>query len=219
MDNYIALLFLVMPGYIARKIYKHTSDVREDLSAFEETMYCLLNSSLIVLVLFGFIAVAGIQSYSVLEEYFDNTFFIVGYGITALILACILGLCTEWLRGKYNAAINWRRRKKGMALLSISQDVLDEMLLTDGMAIKLENGSTISKFIEVYKDDKMIARGGLKVSNIKHREFILEDCEKGLNYYLDTYKEMPPVKKAYVDGRLGLTIKEYDLSNLMLKPE
>ena len=34
MENQLAILLLIVPGYIARKIYKHTNDVRDDLSTF-----------------------------------------------------------------------------------------------------------------------------------------------------------------------------------------
>ncbi len=38
MEDYIALLLLVVPGFIARKIYKQTNDVHETTDQFTERL-------------------------------------------------------------------------------------------------------------------------------------------------------------------------------------
>ena len=40
MENQLAILLLIVPGYIARKIYKHTNDVRDDLSTWNYFNCC-----------------------------------------------------------------------------------------------------------------------------------------------------------------------------------
>lgn len=214
MDKYIALLLLVMPGFVARKIYKQTSNIREDLNTFEETMYCLLDSALIILVLFRGLAAYGVVSLDALLSYFDDMRFIAAYGFVALAAAFVFGLLTGWLREKYNWCINKIRAKKGMAQLVISQDVLDEFLLADGMNTNIADGTIMPRLIEIYKDGKFLASGWLQLGNMKRREFLLDDCSEGINGYFEKNKKMPPVKGCYVDGRLGLTIKEYDLTGL-----
>lgn len=222
MDNYIALLLLVMPGFVARKIYKQTNDVREDLNTFEETMYCLLDSTAIMLFVFGIFSVfyslfhVGEFSIRELSVYFDDMRFCVAYGFSAAFAAYILGVSSGEILETYNKEINMIRKNKGMAQIAISQDVLDEFLSSDGMQTKMADGTALPRLIEICKDGQMVARGWLKFTNMKHREFYLENCEAGVTGFLKKDKEkMPPIKKIYVDGRLGLIIREYDLTNFV----
>ena len=57
MEDYIALLLLVVPGFIARKVYKQTNDVHEMTDQFTETLYCLLNSMAIFIIIFARIGI------------------------------------------------------------------------------------------------------------------------------------------------------------------
>ena len=89
MEDYIALLLLVVPGFIARKIYKQTNDVHETTDQFTETLYCLLNSMAIFIIIFARI---GILSFTdlwaknlfdlkVLSETFETMSFVIEYSL------------------------------------------------------------------------------------------------------------------------------------------
>lgn len=215
MDNYIAMLLLVMPGFVARKVYKQTNDIREDLSTFEETMYCLFNSALIILGLLVGLEYMNGTSYIAVRDLFEDISFIIAYGATAFGAAVILGLLTGCFLRFYNGVINLIRRKRHLAAIGISEDVLDAFLTADGMKTKSADGIELDRLIEISKDGETIARGALKMGNMKHREFYLEDCEAELKGS-EGKVEMPPITKIYVDGRQGLVIREYDLTGLAL---
>lgn len=196
MENYIALLLLVVPGFIARKIYKQTTNIREDLSQFEETLYCLFYS-LIIAIISLWICGAWYGDIKTIITLYNNLKFITSYAITASVLSILLGLFIKYLLYWYNKAINRLRHNKD-GEIAISHTIFDDVF-NDGN----------HHFVEVYKDGKLLGRGEIKSSVEKYKEFYLEDGEMGyrkLSFALGI--SQIPYKGVYIDGKTGIVIKE-----------
>lgn len=177
MSIYIALLLLVLPGFLSRKIYKQTNDIRETYDQYEETLYCLLNSLIIFLLIF---ILAGIISFKynwamnmfdlkILSEYFLDVKFIIKYSVIATVFSYLLGIFTHKILYLHQKIINFVRKKKNLTEIKLSNTIFDEMF-----------NDNQKHFVEIYKDDKMIARGEILISNEKHKEFCLEYFEEDI---------------------------------------
>ena len=145
----IWFLLLVLPGFVARKIYKQTNNIREECSQFDETLYCLLNS----LAIFGFVvsslivisfAIPGSEyplSIMGIGEKLDNVLFVLEYMLSAGALSLLVGLSTGKVLKLYNEKfVNAFRARKGLSPSSISVTVFD-----DTFASKISSSQTGSK--------------------------------------------------------------------------
>ena len=207
MENQLAILLLIVPGYISRKIYKHTNDVRDELSTFEETLYCLMFSGIISIVaatimlvsIYGFcFNYSSLQSKD-LQVYANSLEFIAKYIGWVLIVATILGLSTYRLNEWYTYWINKARGTQKTAVI-LNQSIFDIYF----------NDVSYHHYIELYKDDKFICRGRLNNCVEKYKELGIEPCEDQL-IKLEEKLGGIPYKHIYYDGRLGIMIKEYDI--------
>ena len=218
MGTYMGLLLLVLPGYVARKIYKQTNDIRDDLSQFEETMYCLLNSITIFAVMFIIIGIASFWipeaankfSAASLTVSFDSIGFIAIYGTAAFLLAALLGRYTAEILAAYTRKINKIRAKKKLETIIISETIFDAVFNDP----KEEIAAGIPPHVAVFKDDKFIGRGILKLRNEHYKEFYLEDAEQDFKYLEDERGKLPPYKGIYLDSKIGLVIKIYDITRI-----
>lgn len=207
MENQLAILLLIVSGYIARKIYKHTNDVRDDLSTFEETLYCLMFSGIISIVAVSIMLVSihGLCfNYSTLQAadiqvYANNLEFIAKYIGLVLIVATILGLITYRLNEWYTYWINKARGSQKTAV-TLNQSIFDTYF----------NDRKYRHYIELYKEDKLICRGRLNNCVEKYKELGIEPCEAQFIELEELLGEIP-YKHIYYDGRLGIMIKEYDI--------
>ena len=222
MEDYIALLLLVVPGFIARKVYKQTNDVHETTDQFTETLYCLLNSMAIFIIIFARI---GILSFTdvwaknlfdlkVLSETFETMSFVLEYSLAALIVSIILGLITGWLLDIYTKFINIIRRKKDMSDIAISHMVFDDIFNSPEYEFIDPYGNRIKHLVAIYKEDKLIARGNLEKSAGLGHEIYLTDCEAAFKKIEETFGGFPRFRGTYINGQTGILIKEYDVSVL-----
>lgn len=212
MENQLAILLLIVPGYIARKIYKHTNDVRDDLNTFEETLYCLMFSGAIALIalMFMLISIHGINfDYSTLQiknlrEYANSIEYIAKYICLVIIMAIVLGLITFQLNTWYTYLVNKVRSPKKTPVV-LNQSIFDAYF----------NDGQYQHFVEIYKDDKFLCRGRLNSNVEKYKELGIEPCEEGIIEVMDALEmEYPRYKKIYYDGPSGILIKEYDFPNV-----
>ena len=200
MENYIALLLLIVPGFIARKIYKQTNNVREDLSQFEETLYCLATSLVIGIISLWVAGAYFTNDISTIKGLFGNITFIRNYALTCLLISIPVGFLIYASLRIYNKVINVARgNNKGQVVLSTT--VFDE---------RFNDGNY--HFVEVYKDDKLLGRGMLNDRIEKYKELYLIDSEKAYKELLQSYEvEKFPYKGIYIDGKSGIVIKEINL--------
>ena len=195
MENYIALLLLIVPGFIARKIYKQTTNVREDLSQFEETLYCLFYS-LIIAIISLWICGALYGDIKTIITLYNNLTFITSYAITAIVLSIVLGASIKYLLIGYNKAVNRLRNDKD-GEIAISHTIFDDVF-NDGKP----------HWIEVYKDGKLLGQGFLEYSVEKYKELYLSDLTDEYRELLFVSNGKIEYKGVYIDGKTGITIKD-----------
>lgn len=200
MENYIALLLLIVPGFISRKIYKQTNNVREDLGQFEETLYCLATSLVIGIISLWIAGAYFTSDIYTIKGLFGNITFIRNYALTCLLVSIPVGFLIYASLRIYNKVINVARgNNKGQVVLSTT--VFDERF-NDGK----------HHIVEVYKDDKFLGRGILNERIEKTKELYLLDIEKVYQKAIEKHKvDKLPYKGVYIDGKTGLVIKEINL--------
>lgn len=203
MGAYISLLLLIVPGFVARKIYKQTNNIREDLGQWEESLYCLFYSLLLAVVAMALTGALQADTIPQWEQLFTSMSFCIKYSAVVGIGSVILGLLTRPLLTVYNRIINKVRRQQD-GYIDISQTIFDECF-SDGEI----------HIVEVYKDGKFIARGGLIRHSEKYKEFFLEDIEEDyIKKMYDLGISQLPYLGTYVDGQTGISIKVIDSSVL-----
>ena len=200
MENYIALLLMIVPGFMARKIYKQTSNIREELGQFEETLYCLFYSLFISITVL-WISGALYGDVATILTLFHGLPFITEYAVAATVVSVIMGISIKYLLAGYNHIINIIRNDKDGKII-ISNTIYDNIF---------NNGKT--HIVEVYKDGIFLGRGAIVNSVEKYKEFYLEDVEEGYREVTDAMGvSQLPYKGIYIDGRTGIVIKELDIT-------
>ena len=206
MYNSILLLLIIVPGFIARKIYKQTNDIRENLSQLDEILYCLLNS----LVIFTLLFLTDNELVIKLKKF--NEFFYLKYFISSLITAAIIGFITDKFRKIYTSCVNKIRSAKNLDNILISKTVFDEVFNPKNFV--MEDCTQIAPLVSIYKEDKYITTGILEMRSEQFKEFYIVNADEMISDIVETFKKMPPYKGVYFDGKTGLIIKIYDLSKL-----
>lgn len=201
MESYIALLLLIVPGFVARKIYKQTNNIREDLGQWEESLYCLFYSLVLAVVAMALTGALQMNTIPQWEQLFASMAFCIKYAAVVGVGSVILGLLTHPLLTRYIWLINKIRRQQD-GYIDISKTIFDECFSDGELHI-----------VEVYKDGKFLARGGLIRYSEKYKEFYLEDVEEEYTDLL-YQRGVPrlPYLGTYVDGQTGMSIKVIDLS-------
>lgn len=212
MDNYIALLFLVVPGFISRKIYRQTHNVRDDLTQFAETMYCLLNSTIIIIIMCVILTLLSYinpeSNLYDITELFNNMKFILMYALFVSVVSILMGLSTYKALRLYNMLIN-RIRNVDDSNIEISSTIFDNCFTKQTELQKKHDN--INHVVEIYKDDKLIGRGELIASVEKYKEFQLKPCEEGIEAIIEAKGSKNLYNTIYIDGQTGIVIKEINL--------
>ena len=169
METQFSLLLCVVPGYISRKIYKQINDVSDDLSTFEETLYCLIFSGVIS--------------------------FVTIYIIMSMILSIGFAFLINPLMKAYTWLVNFYRRKTNKPQVVLNQSVFDTIFNNkDGVHYveihkddKLICRGLLKSSVEKYKElsielceegsDNIIASLEWEKPKYKH---IYYDCKTGL---------------------------------------
>lgn len=200
MYNSILLLLIIVPGFIARKIYRHISDIREGLTQLEEMLYCLLNS----LVIFTILFLINNDLIFELKNFSEVSF--VKYFVISLVVATIIGLITDKFREIYMCAV------KNLDTLLNSKTVFDEVFNPKNFI--MEDGKIIAPLVSIYKDNKYVSTGILELKSEQFKEFYLVNADEMIGDIIKTFHKMPPYKGIYFDGKTGISLKIYDLSRL-----
>ncbi|MEN6567181.1 MAG: hypothetical protein ABFC57_12875 [Veillonellales bacterium] len=116
MENYFALLILVVPGFIARDIYQKLNYDHKITNSFESTISALIYNIFIGLLNYIVIVVIssllGIQ-FSEIKISVENSPFFILYILLTLVDCCIVAIIWDNIHPKYTYKfINWRRAKK-----------------------------------------------------------------------------------------------------------
>lgn len=214
MDNYTALLLLVVPGFISRKIYEKLSDQRPTKNSFEETIYSLIFSVFNLLTLYllavfifwitGYLYLLSKES---IVDSFNNSHLIALYVFLNLFSSFLTAGIWKLLQPHYVKLMSRLKNGENGNEIIPSNSVFHEVL-SDGNA----------HLVEVYKEDKFIARGILSVMHHEEGEYYLEDAEEEFKILQDKNEDKNEKKgklqyKGYcVNTKTGLIIKKININ-------
>lgn len=198
MENYIALLLIVMPGYLSRLIYRHISDEVPDKDKFKIIMESLLYD-VIILPLVYLIIHYITPDIDQIKMFFTIPQYIGMYAICALFLSIVVSVSWKYLKPKYNHIVNYIRKARGLNEITLNQSVFTRAF-NDGL----------THWVEVYKDDKLITRGLILHFWDSNAELYVCDAEDCISPYLDIEGKVKQYKGVYVDYKHNIVIKEID---------
>jgi hypothetical protein len=192
METYIALLLLVVPGFIAKYIYGKLDHQIEVEDKFENIINSLIFNVFILLLnyfvldLFGFLSGAEIKDVTIL---FNSVNFILGYTLLTLITAIAVAVIWDKSNPFYMKLINKYRETENRNC--ILRDTVLASSFNDGK----------SHLISIEKDDKELFRGLILHIDSEKKEMYIEAMP---DIHLIT-----EVKGKYFDFDKNIQITEY----------
>lgn len=210
MDNYIALLLLVVPGFISRKIYGYLVDLQPTKDNFEETTYSLIFSAFNILgiyIIFYFVSwyegnVELLTKANIINS-FNNPRIVAIYAVMAFLSSVLIAFIWKMLYPYYIKFINYFRKKSGQNELSMSDSVFYDSF-NDGKM----------HWVEICKDGKVLARGVIVRMDKENGEYYLLDAEGNFQQVTDTEGKIRKYKGYYFDAKNNIFIREVDFPEI-----
>lgn len=200
METYLALLLLIMPGYVAKTINGHLCDNINTNDKFRLTMEALMYDAAIIPIVYLLLHfwTADIDNINI---FFANMKNIMVYAGCAGIVSVVFGILWKWILVWYQQGINSLRgaekgEKPEANKITIGKSLFD-ISFNDGQA----------HLVEVYKDGNVIGRGYLSGMYYDNHEITLAvgKEEEGLTSMDESEKHY---KFIYMDWKNGLVVKE-----------
>lgn len=202
MSTYIALLFMIVPGFISREIYDKMNQERKRNNKFEETIISLIFSAFILVLNFAIlILVSKLHNISSFAGWFNSIPFTLYYMIQTLILSVITAILWSKLNYILMGIINKSRNQDGKNKIIIAESIWD---------LIFDDGKKHAVIIE--KDGKEYAQGYIK--KISHSVNTREVYLIGQNEIKEHPEYFNKTKGIYIDFEKNIKISEYDLSKL-----
>lgn len=207
METYIALLLMIVPGFIAREVYDKLNNERNQTNKFEETIIALIFSvfvlglNFLLLIVVHIIIVRKLSDVRNLFSQFNSISFTLMYiGIT-IIFSIIVGFTWHLLSPILQTITDIIRKHEGKNEIIFAPSVWD---------LKFDDGNNHA--ICVIKDNKEIAKGfiGKLGHSVNSKEMYLEGTS-----YIDALPEyFEDIKAMYVNIDSSFVIAEYNLEKL-----
>lgn len=202
MENYIVLLLLIVPGYIAQLVNSVFSDRNNLKSKFEETIDALIFS--IFILLGNYIVISLFRKLYSLNELwlkFSTTTFVIKYIFLTVFMSVFIGCIWTIIYPKIEKRIINNIRVKFLHKNEIT-------FATTTWTLAFDDGKQHAVYIE--KDGKEYAKGFIKhIRRIgdKTKEIYLEgeDIIENNKNLFEEYKGI------YLEFNSGIKIREYDL--------
>lgn len=199
MENFIALLLMVIPGFFVRKIKKEVISVKEIKSDAEKTIVSLIYS--VPVLILNLIVLVYVFRYTELEQLFllfKSLKFVLKYTLLTIFTTGIVSLSVIFIEYKTKInIINWLRSKVGESEKTNSLNPWEDFF---------KENKEIP--VKVLKNDKVIAQGFVKhwdLDGKSERDLVLIHVDDMIKYS-DCFKE---IKREYVDYKNDLVIQEY----------
>ncbi len=196
MENYIALLLFVMPGYLARLVYGHVEDGVLEKDKFRIIMESLLYNMAIIPTVYLALLCTGKKVESP-YTFFSESINIAMYAGSSVVVAILSGVAWKYLKPWYVKGINRLRKSSNQNTIDIDKTVFD---------LVFNDGST--HWVEVYRDDKLLARGILGRMFISRGELYIVDEEDCISAYVDQQGKSKRYVGTYIDYKNNLIIKD-----------
>lgn len=200
METYLALLLLIMPGYVAKTVNGHLCDNINTNDKFRLTMEALMYDAIIIPIVYGLLHLWTVDIDNV-ELFFSNMGNTMAYGVCAIGISVMVGILWGWLLPYYQKAVNCIRDRDGGNAITIGKSVYD-IYFNDGEV----------HLVEVYKDEKLLGRGYIYQMYFDNKEILLEEAEEVFAGLQKLGKK--PYGNVYVDFGNNLTIKEINMENI-----
>ncbi len=196
MENYVALLLFVMPGYLARLVYGHVEDGVFEKDKFRIIMESLLYNMAIIPMVYLALICLGINVESP-HLFFSLPRNIASYAVCAVVAAIIAGVAWRYLKPFYVKGINRLRRASDQNTIDIDKSVFD-LAFNDGQI----------HWVEVYREGEMLARGIMGMMYASRGELYITDEEDCISVYMDKLGNPKRYKGTYIDYKNNMVIKE-----------
>ena len=196
MENYIALLLFVMPGYLARLTYGHVEDRILEKDKFHIVMESLLYNMAIIPTVYVILLYMG----SGIEDpyiFFSTPINIARYAVCAIITAMLAGITWKYLKPQYVKAINYIRKTSNQNAVNLDKSVFD-IIFNDGDV----------HWVEIHRDGELLARGILGSMFAARGELHIVDAEDCISAYMDENGKPKHYEGTYIDYKNNLVIKE-----------
>ena len=195
-ENYIALLLFVMPGYLARLVYGHLEDGMFEKDKFRIIMESLLYNMAIIPTVYFALVCMGFNAESP-NLFFSATLNIAVYAACAVMAAIVAGGAWKFLKPFYVKGINRLRRASDQNTIDLDKSVFD-IAFNDGQI----------HWVEVHREGEMLARGIMGMMYASRGELYVTDEENCISVYTDEQGNPKRYKGTYIDYKNNLTIKE-----------
>lgn len=202
MESYVALLLFVVPGYLARLVYGHVEDGVLEKDKFRIIMESLLYNMAIIPTVYLALLCAG-RTMNPPYIFFSEPINIAMYAGFSVVVAVLAGVAWKYLKPWYVRGINRVRKISNQNAIDLDKSVFD-LAFNDGK----------SHWVEVYKEDKVLARGLLGIMYASNGELYITDEEDCISPYLDENGKPKQYMGTYIDYKNNLLIREIEPINI-----
>jgi len=204
METYIALLFMVIPGFVARGIYQRLNHNIREKTDFETTISALIYSVFVICITFFILFCVNIFQVSnilTLKEKFEEPLFILTYAILTFFVSVGVAFLWDFICPLTQHFVNWYRKKRKRNAVFDCESLWDSIF---------DDGKQHIVSVEIDGIDK--GKGtliGLGASDDGKIEFQIRNQDK-IKFIEDNGITLN-LKYTYFDLKNKVIVKEYDL--------
>jgi len=146
MDTYIAILLMIVPGFLSRMIYKNLNTESKATSDFEKTVISLVFSVFIMVLVFMYFSIIGIvdlADINTIISRFSSSKFIIFYVATSLVMSFYSTYFCSFLSPYLLKLLNFVRNKTGRKSLTGFTSIFGSLADGKPHLIKIERNGKI----------------------------------------------------------------------------
>lgn len=202
MGNYIALLLLIVPGFISMDIYEKLNYKTINKDKFEKTIYSLIYSVFITLINYVVLTIFDgkkLTDIKNISAQFSSVSFVIVYILNTILISIYIGYIWSLLNPLFNLFINKTRRYYGKNIIPNSPSVFCEHF-----------NDKQSHLIKIESNGEFMGTGFIDEFNIENdilKEITLIEGSAVPDIVLNTL----PVKYTYFDSKYKII--EYDIDS------
>jgi hypothetical protein len=200
LEMYVALLLLVVPGFISHIIYEKLNHDKKVKDQLELTIKVMIYNIFILILNCVFLLLFGISTIGLMMHRIGSLLFLLGYTVITLFNCVLVGIAWNRFKPKAIDFLNWIRVKEGKNRFTDTETV---------WANKFNDGKQHGVLIE--RDGKEVAKGivaSISDSDGESKELYLEMVD-----FPDKRPEYFNKRKGvYFDLETNTKITEYDIS-------
>lgn len=207
LETYIAILFMIIPGFITRGIYQRLNYNIREKTDFETTISALIYSVFVICITFFILIKANLfhlDKISTLKGHFEDPIFILEYAGLTLMVSIVLAFLWDYIYPCISRLENQYRRKRNR------NEVLNGESLWDSV---FNDGKEHIVSVEIDGIDK--GKGtliGMSTASEGKIEFRIRN-QNEINFLENNGVELT-LKATYFDLKNKIVVREYNLLKL-----